>query len=54
MEPEVVVTLTGKISDFSRIDNVYTTLKREGAKLLKNWDLKINVTFAESEKGTTV
>jgi len=53
MEPEVVVTLTGKISDFSRIDNVYTTLKREGAKLLKNWDLKIHVTYEESEKGVT-
>jgi len=54
MEPEVIVTLTGKISDFSRVDNVYTTLRREGAKLLKNWDLKIHVEFQESEKGTTV
>ena len=49
MEPEVTVTLTGKISDFGRIDNVYNVLKREGSKLLKDWNMDISVKF--SEKG---
>lgn len=50
MEPEVVVILTGKITDFARIDNVYTSLKREGAKLLKDWKIDIDVKYSESEK----
>lgn len=49
MEPEVKVVLTGKIVDFSRIDNVYTTLKREGLKLLKDWSIEIDVSFSEKE-----
>lgn len=50
MEPEVIVILTGKIADFARIDNVYTSLKREGAKLLKDWKIDIDVKFSETEK----
>lgn len=47
MEPEVTVILTGKITDFARIDNVYTTLKREGSKLLKGWEIDIDVKYHE-------
>ena len=52
MEPELTVILTGKIEDFSRIDNVYTVLKREGSKLLKGWEISIDVKFSEKETGT--
>ncbi len=48
--PEVEVKLTGTVVDFSRIDNVYTVLKREGSKLLKDWEINVNVTFSEQEK----
>jgi len=48
-EPEMSITLTGKIADFGRIDNVYTTLKREGMKLLREWKLEVNVTYHEEE-----
>lgn len=52
MEPEVTVVLKGKITDFARIDNVYTTLKREGSKLLTGWTIDIDVKFSEgSETG---
>lgn len=51
MEPDVKVVLTGKISDFARIDNVYTTMKREGSKLLKDWTIDIDVKFSESAAG---
>lgn len=47
MEPEVTVILKGKITDFARIDNVYSSLKREGAKLLKNWTIDIDVKYHE-------
>ncbi|MBA7589846.1 hypothetical protein ES708_31939 [subsurface metagenome] len=43
--------MTGTIKDFARIDNVYTTMKREGQKLLGNWRIEINVTFAEQKSG---
>ncbi len=51
MEPELTVILTGKIDDFARIDNVYTTLKREGMKLLKDWEMSIDVKFSEKAPG---
>ncbi len=50
MEPEVTVILTGTVKDFSRIDNVYTVLKREGSKLLEGWKIDIDVKFSETAK----
>lgn len=50
MEPEVTVILTGKIKDFSKIDNVYTVMKREGKKLLEDWKLEIDVKYIEEGK----
>lgn len=52
MEPEVTVVLTGKITDFARIDNVYVTLKREGSKLLKDWKIDIDVKYSEGAEVT--
>lgn len=49
-KPEVEVKLTGTITDFARIDNVYTTLKREGSKLLKDWRIDITATYNETEE----
>ncbi len=51
-KPQVVITLTGNIADFTRLDNVYKAMKRESAKLLKNWELKIDVNFQETETGS--
>ena len=53
MAKQVEMKLTGTIEDFARIDNVYTSMKREGSKLLSNWKLEINVSFSESEKPET-
>jgi len=50
-EPQVVVSLKGKIADFTRLDNLYNVLKREGSKLLKDWELSIDVEYKESEEG---
>jgi len=50
-EPQVVVTLTGKIVDFTRLDNLYNVMKRETKKLLKDWEFTIKVEYGETEKG---
>ena len=47
--PKATFTITGDITDFGRVDNVYTSLKREGQKLLKNWNINVNVDFEEKE-----
>lgn len=51
MEPGVEIKMTGTITDFARIDNVYTTMKREGSKLLDKWKIEINVSYAEQKSG---
>jgi hypothetical protein len=45
-------TITGEIADFSRLDDVYKVLKREGAKLLKNWTLTVTAEYTESQTPT--
>ncbi len=47
--PKATFTITGEITDFGRVDNVYNTLKREGAKLLKNWTINVNVDYEEKQ-----
>lgn len=46
--PGIILSITGDIQDFSRIDNVYTTLKRESEKLLRNGTITINIDYTES------
>jgi len=47
--PKATFTVEGEIEDFTRIDNIYRVLKREAAKLLKNWKLNFDIKFEESE-----
>jgi len=49
--PKATFKISGEIDDFSRVDNVHSALKREGAKLLKKWKIEVDVSFAETEKG---
>lgn len=49
IEPEVVVTVKGKIKDFRQIDNLYTVMKREGSKLLEGWEIEILLSYRETE-----
>lgn len=50
-EPQITVTLTGSIADFNRLDNLYKVMKREAQKLFKDWQLKIDLDYSESETG---
>ena len=47
--PKAIFTITGEIEEFDRIDNLYRSLKREGEKLLKNWEISLNVEYTEKE-----
>ncbi len=44
--PEASFTITGDIKDFTRLDNLYTSLRRETEKLLEGWEIKVQVTYA--------
>lgn len=47
--PKATFTIEGQIGDFTRIDNLYTSLKREGQKLLKEWTIKLDVEYQEKQ-----
>jgi len=49
--PKATFKITGEIDDFSRVDNLHSTMRREGKKLLKNWTIEVDVSFKEDEKG---
>lgn len=47
--PEATFTIKGKISDFTRLDNLYKSLKREAQKLLDKWEMNVEVKYTEKE-----
>jgi len=47
MQPITTFTIKGEVEDFTRVDNLYRTLKREGLKLLKNVEINISVEYIE-------
>ncbi|MBA7478795.1 hypothetical protein ES707_14223 [subsurface metagenome] len=49
--PRASFKITGEIDDFSRVDNLHTSMRREGAKLLKKWIIEVEVLFSEDETG---
>lgn len=48
--PQAIFKITGEIEDFDRMDNLYKTMKREGAKLLKNWVIEVEASFQEKQE----
>ncbi len=47
--PEATFTIKGSIGDFTRLDNLYKSLKRESEKLLSEWTMNIAVTYEEKK-----
>lgn len=47
--PEAIFTIKGSIEDFTRLDNLYKALKREGAKLLQDWTIDVEVKYSEKK-----
>ena len=48
--PQAVFTISGEIEAFDRIDNLYNALKSQGSKALKNWEIKVDVSYSEKQK----
>ncbi|MBA7607716.1 hypothetical protein ES703_14882 [subsurface metagenome] len=47
--PEAIFTIKGKIADFTRLDNLYKSLKREAQKLLDDWEMNVTVEYTEKK-----
>ena len=47
--PEATFTISGNIKDFSRIDNLYASLKREAGKMMEQWKIIVDVKYTESQ-----
>ena len=47
--PQAEFKISGEIKDFTRVDNIYRTLKREGEKILENWTIDFNVSYIEKK-----
>lgn len=47
--PEATFTISGKIEDFLRMDNLYKSLKRESEKLLDPWEMNVEVKYSEKK-----
>ena len=47
MAIQATFTIQGEIEDFTRIDNVYRALKREGIKFLHNPKIIVKVDYQE-------
>lgn len=41
--------IEGEIEDFTWVDNLYRSLKREGSRLLKNWTITVDAKYIESK-----
>lgn len=47
MKTTATFIMTGEIGEFDRIDNLYKSLKREGAKMLKDWTITVTANYEE-------
>lgn len=45
--PAATFILRGDITDFTRVDNLYSSLKREADKMLKDWTIDVEVKYTE-------
>ncbi|MQY79688.1 MAG: hypothetical protein GH151_10925 [Bacteroidetes bacterium] len=47
--PRATFSISGDVTEFERVDNLYRSLKREGKKMLKNWTIDLKVEYSEKE-----
>lgn len=48
--PKATFKITGEITEFDRVDNLYRALKSQGEKMLKNWTIEVTVEFKEDQE----
>jgi len=47
--PLATFIMRGDITDFTRVDNLYSSLKREAAKMLTSWSIDVEIKYSEKE-----
>lgn len=47
--PEATFIIRGSVLDFTRLDNLYKSLKREGEQLLEDWTMDVEVKYSEKK-----
>ena len=47
--PESSYIIRGTVKDFTRVDNLYASLKREANKMLTGWTISVEVKYTEKE-----
>lgn len=47
--PEAQFIIKGNIADFTQLDNLYRSLKREANKLLEKWEMNVEVKYSETQ-----
>jgi len=45
--PSCTFIMRGDITDFTRVDNLYSSLKREADKMLKEWSIDVEIKYSE-------
>jgi len=45
--PSCNIVIKGDITDFTRVDNLYTSLKREANKMLTGWTIDVEIKYTE-------
>ena len=47
--PAATFIIRGDIEDFTRLDNLYKSMKREADKLLSTWTIDVEVKYSEKK-----
>jgi len=45
--PAATFIMRGDITDFTRVDNLYSALKREASKMLTGWSIDVEIKYTE-------
>ncbi|MBA7522559.1 hypothetical protein ES705_14678 [subsurface metagenome] len=51
--PECTFIIRGAIADFTRVDNLYTSMRREAEKLLSEWTIDAEIKYSEKQGEVT-
>ncbi len=47
--PESTYVIRGTVTDFTRVDNLFASMKREAEKMLTNWTIDVEVKYTETK-----
>jgi len=47
--PESTYIIRGTVIDFTRVDNLFASMKREAEKMLTDWTIDVEVKYTEKK-----